>query len=49
MKNDKLFDLGIYIAKLKNIDTTPPFKIEIRLVYTEGNVCRYTKNHELQS
>ena len=26
---------------------TPPFKMEIRLVYTEGNVCKDTKNHEL--
>ena len=30
MKNDKLFDLEIYIVKLKYNDTTPPFKMEIR-------------------
>ena len=40
MKNDKLFDLS---------DTTPLFKMEIGLVYTEENVCKDTKNHELQS
>ena len=28
---------------------TPPFKIEIRLVYPEGNVCKDAKNHELQN
>ena len=44
------FTLLNYILK-KNCytDTTPPFKMEIRLVYTEGNVCKDTKNHELQS
>ena len=47
--DNKLFDLEIYIVKLKYTDTTTPFKMEIRLVYTEGNVCKDTKNHELQS
>ena len=28
---------------------THPFKMEIRVVYTEGNVCKDTKNHELQN
>ena len=49
LKNDKSFDLEIYIVKLKYIDTTPPFEEWIRLVYTEGNVCKNTRNHELQS
>ena len=31
----KLFDLGIYIVKLNYTDTTPPFEMEIRIVYTE--------------
>ena len=34
---------------MKYTDTTPPFKMEIRIVYTEGNVCKYTKKYELQS
>ena len=29
-------------------NTTLPFKIEIRVVYSEGNMCKDTKNHELQ-
>ena len=33
---------------MKYLDTIPPFKMEIRIVYTEGNVCKDTKNHELQ-
>ena len=45
----ELFGLEIYAAKLKYTDTTPLFKMEIRLIYTEGNVCKDTKNHELQS
>ena len=49
MKNDKLFDLEIDIVKLKYADNTPSFKMEIGSVYTEGNVCKDTKNHELQS
>ena len=49
LKNAQLFDLEIYIVKLKYTDTTPPFQMEFRLVYTEGNVCKDTKNHELQS
>ena len=47
MKNDKLFDLEIYIVKLEYTATTTPFKMEIRIVYTEWNVCKDTKNHEL--
>ena len=57
MKNDKLFDLQIYNIKLKYIDInfikaicenhTPPFKMEIRLVYAEGNMFEDTKSHEL--
>ena len=39
----------MYIAKLKYTDSTPPFKMEIRNIYIEGNVCKDTKNHELQS
>ena len=49
MKNSKLFDLEIYIVKLKYTDTAPYFTMEIRIVCTEGNVCKDTKNHELQS
>ena len=37
MKNEKLFT-----------DTTPPFKIEIRLVYIEGNVYKDRKSNKLQ-
>ena len=48
MKNDKLFDLESFIVKLKYADTTRPFKMEIRHVYIEGNVCEDTENHELQ-
>ena len=33
---------------MKYIDTIPPFKMEIKIVYTEGNACKDTKNHELQ-
>ena len=49
LKTDNLFDLEIYIVKLKYADTIPPFKMEIRIVYTEGNVCKDTKNYELKS
>ena len=28
---------------------TPFFKMEIRVVYIEGNVCKYTEHHELQN
>ena len=28
---------------------TPPFKMEIRLVYNEGNVCKDKKNYVLES
>ena len=41
-----LFDLEIYIFKLKYTDTTLHFKTEIRLFHTEGNMY---KDHELQS
>ena len=30
-------------------NSTPPFKMEIALVYSEGNVCKDTKDHELQN
>ena len=30
-------------------DAINPFKMEIRLVYTEKKVCKDRKNHELQS
>ena len=49
MKNDKLSDLENYIVQLKYTDTTPLFKMGVRLAYTESNVCKDTKNHELQS
>ena len=55
MKNYKLFDLEIFYVKLKysNINfikaicgnATPPFKMEIRLVYTGGNMRKNTENH----
>ena len=28
---------------MKYTDTTPPFKMEIRIAYTEGNVCKDIK------
>ena len=43
-----MFDLEIFIVKLQYTDTIPPLRMEIRIVYTEGNVCKDTKNHELQ-
>ena len=49
LKIDSLFHLEIYIVKLKYTDTIPPFKIEVRIAYTEGNVCKDIKNRELQS
>ena len=45
----KLFGLEIYNVKLKYTDTILSFKMEIRVVYTEGNVCKDTKNHDLKS
>ena len=33
---------------MKYTDTIPPFKMEIKILYTEGNVCKDTKNHKLQ-
>ena len=51
--------LEIYYVKLKYTDIifikaicenpTPSFKIEISLVDTERNVCKDTKNHDLQN
>ena len=51
--------MEIYNVKLKYTDInfikaicgnpSPPFKMEIGLVYTEGNACKDTKNHELQN
>ena len=53
LKNDKLFDLEICNVKLKyngiNFikaicrNSTPSFKMKIRLVYTKVNVCKDTK------
>ena len=53
LENDKLFDLEICNVKLKYNDinflkaicrnSTPSFKMKIRLVYTKGNVCKDTK------
>ena len=43
MKNEKLPDLEIYIVKLKYTDTTSPFKMEIRFVYTEVNAYKDSK------
>ena len=34
---------------MKYTDTIPPFKMEIRIIYTEGNVFKDTKNQALQS
>ena len=58
-ENDKLFDLEIYIVELRHTDinfiiaiyrnTTPLFKMEIRLAYTERNVWKDTKNHEQEN
>ena len=52
LQNNKLFDLEIYNVKLeftgiKDIwgNPIPPYKMEIRLVHTEGNVCKDTRNH----
>ena len=30
-------------------NTTPFFKMEVRLIDTEKNMCKDAKNHELQS
>ena len=59
MENNKLFDLEIYSIKLKYTDINfnkaicgnpnPPFKMEFRFVHKDGNVCKDTKNHELQN
>ena len=43
MKNGKLFDLEIFIVKMKYTDTTRPLKVKIRLVYSKGNVCKIQK------
>ena len=43
MKNEKLFDLQIFIVKLKYTDITRPFKMEIKLVLIKGNVCKDSK------
>ena len=43
----KYTDINFIKAILGN--STLPFKIEIKLVYTEGDVCKDTKNHELQN
>ena len=43
MKNEKLFDLEIFIVKMKYTDTTRPFKVKIRLVYTKENVYKIQK------
>ena len=40
LQKEKLLDLETYIVELKYTDTTPPFKMEIRVAYTEGNVCK---------
>ena len=42
MKNEKLFDLQIFIVKLKYTDITRPFKMEIKLLI-KGNVCKDSK------
>ena len=42
----KYTDINLSKAICKN--PTPRFKMKIRLIYTEGNVCKDTKNHELQ-
>ena len=39
---------AINLSKAICKNPTPRFKMKIRLVYTEGNVCKDTKNHELQ-
>ena len=54
-----MFDLEIYNVKPKytNINfikavcgnSTTAFNMEIRLVHTEGNVCKHTKYLELQN
>ena len=55
--NDSLFSLEIYFAKFKYADInfirtncenpTSSSKMEKVLVYSEENVCKGTKNHEL--
>ena len=54
MKRDDFFDFEFYYVKLKYTDINfikaisgNPIKMEIRLVYTERNLCKDTKNHEL--
>ena len=36
----------IWEFKLEYTDSNPPLKMEIRIVYTEGNLCKDTKYHE---
>ena len=43
----KYNDINIIKAICGN--PTPSLKMEIRLVYTEGDVCKDTKNNELQN
>ena len=38
-----------HFEKLLSCVLEVTFKMEIRLVYTEGNVFKDTKNHKLQS
>ena len=49
LKNDEMFDLETGIVKLKYSDAIPLFKLDLRIGYTEGNVCKDIKNCELQS
>ena len=44
-----MFDLETDIVKLKYSDTIPLFRLDLRIGYTEGNVCKDIKNCELQS
>ena len=51
MINMGILDIYNDINVIKAICGSPtlPFKMAIRLVYAEGNVCKDTKNHELQN
>ena len=42
----KMANCLIWEFKLEYTDSNPPLKMEIRIVYTEGNLCKDTKYHE---
>ena len=49
MYNVKLKYTEINVIKAICGNPTLSFKMEVRLVYTEGSLCKDTKNHEVQN